>query len=377
MRAHTPRVLVISNGHGEDAIGAELIRRFPRDGRVEAYPVVGSGHAYRDLCPLVGPRSHIPSQGWRHARGSVRRDLGAMLKSVAPAVRFLRDSRDVYDKVVVIGDAVGLFLSWRAGLRVSIYLDVFKTGYAHAYPALERWVIGRTCDRVFCRDDILAKSLSKVGIDAHSHGNVMMDTIPYGDYAIDRGPPERAIIALLPGSRANTPANLSMQVAALEQVEGAGEAGIHVALATGIAPGDLAAATGLAWHPPEKTSSSDMGALVGKGLTLRLVAGAMGNVLQAADFVLAQAGTATQQALGLGKPVITYNDPANRPKRMADEQALMGESRMLVDPSAHAIADAVRLLLDDPGERARRGAIGRERLGGPGTLDAVLAELFG
>lgn len=377
MEGHRPRVLVISNGHGEDAIGAELIRRFPEDAEVHAYPIVGSGHAYQDFCPIVGPRSHIPSQGWRHAKGSVRRDLGAMLKSIAPAVRFLREISGIYDKVVVIGDAVGLFLAKWAGLPVSIYLDVFKTGYAHHYPAIEKWVIGRTAAVVFCRDDMLAQSLRKAGVDARSHGNVMMDTVPYGDYDTDARRIGNATVALLPGSRANTPANLAMQVSALERVPRAGSADIFVALATGIDPADLADATGFTWHPPYGQSSTDAGDLVGKGLTLHLVTGAMGNVLEAADLVLAQAGTATQQALGLGKPVVSYNDPANRPKRMADEQALMGEARMLVGNSSEAIAEAVSMLLNDPEERARRGAIGRERLGGPGTLDAVLKELFG
>ena len=37
-----------------------------------------------------------------------------------------------------------------------------------------------------------------------------------------------------------------------------------------------------------------------------------------------------------------------------------------------AIAEAVAMLLNDPEDRARRGAIGRERLGGPGSVVSVV-----
>ena len=102
---------------------------------------------------------------------------------------------------------------------------------------------------------------------------------------------------------------------------------------------------------------------------------AMGNVLVVSDIVLSQAGTATTQALGLGKPVIYMTSPKDRQSRFEDEQRLYGEARIAVPGEAGAIAKALERLIDSPDERARLGAIGRERIGGAGAIDEVLAAL--
>ena len=67
------KLLIISNGHGEDSIAAEIVRRLPKTIEVNAYPTLGDGRAYKDVCPIVGPRRHLPSEGHR-LRGSLIRD---------------------------------------------------------------------------------------------------------------------------------------------------------------------------------------------------------------------------------------------------------------------------------------------------------------
>lgn len=372
------RVLVVSNGHGEDAIGAELVRMLPKNRfAVAAYPIVGPGRAYEGLCPRVGPRADIPSAGWRHTKGSVARDLGGgMLQSVGPALNFLRAAKAGYDRVVVIGDGVGPLLAFLSGLKIDIYLDVFKSGYAHTYKGLERFVLRRAARTVFCRDNMLAERLRKAGIDGRSAGNVMLDTVPDAPYDIAARRTRPLAVTLLPGSRETTAESLAMQVAALHLLPADLRPDIFVAVAGGIAPGDLATATDLVHTPPDSGEKTDLGRLSGQGLDLHLARGAaLKTLIAEADLVLAQAGTATQQALGLGKPAITFDRADNRRKRMANEQALMGQARILTAQSPEALADATAGLLRDKGERQRLGAIGQHRLGGPGTLAAVLQVL--
>ncbi len=370
------RILFIANGNGEDSIAAAIIAKLPENIAAEAYPVVGAGNAYTNLCPIVGPRSFMPSEGWRHTSGSVARDVkGGMLKSIWPAIRFLRQARGRYDKVVAVGDAVTPLLCRLAGLPIDIYLDVFKSGYAHRYSAPERWLIGSIAKKTYCRDTMLAKGLSDKGILAMSAGNIMLDTVPYGTYEMASKRQHARAVALLPGSRVWTGESLKLQVAALRQLPADLVPDIFVAVAGGIDVAELARATGLVHEPPRDETPADLGQLQGDGLVLHLATGAIGNLIVGSDIVLSQAGTATQQALGLGKPVITFNRADNRPKRMADEQALMGKARILTPPDATALASALQRLLADPAETARLGTIGRSRLGGPGTLQAVVADL--
>ena len=83
------RFLFISNGHGEDAIAAAIVARMPRSVSVEAYPMIGAGNAYTGVCPIVGPRAALASEGWRNVKGSLRRDIATGgLGTVPPAINF-------------------------------------------------------------------------------------------------------------------------------------------------------------------------------------------------------------------------------------------------------------------------------------------------
>ena len=85
--ASRQRFLVISNGHGEDAIAAQLVARLPANVSADAYPMIGSGKAYDGICRIVGPRATLASEGWRNVKGSLRRDIvnGGLL-TVPPAL---------------------------------------------------------------------------------------------------------------------------------------------------------------------------------------------------------------------------------------------------------------------------------------------------
>jgi len=374
----TTRILFIANGHGEDSIAAAIAARLPDTMLAHAYPVVGAGSAYDGICEIVGPRTHIPSEGWRHTSGSVMRDVkGGMLSGILPAIRFLHSLKGRYDKIVTVGDAVTPLLCLLAGLRIDIYLDVFKSGYAHHYSFVERWLIRKIAKKVYCRDDMLASALRASGVNAFSAGNIMLDTIPCGKFEVAKKRKRACAITLLPGSRVWTGQSLKLQVEALRHLPEAMRPDVFVAVAGGVNIDDLAQETGLIHKTSRSRNPADLGQLVGDGLTLHLATGVVGNLIEASDLVLSQAGTATQQALGMGKPVITFNRADNRPKRMADEQALMGEARILTKPDAKEISEAIIFLLSKRQERLRLGEIGRERLGGPGTMDAVIADLVG
>jgi uncharacterized protein (TIGR03492 family) len=371
------RFLFVSNGHGEDWISAAIIARLPRHIEVEAYPMIGSGNAYAGVCPIVGPRATLASEGWRNVKGSLRRDMATGgLRTVPPALQFLRKIRGRYDRVVVVGDMVGVLAGLATGHRDLFYLDVYKTGAARLYSSLERWAIKRACRTVFCRSDTLARTLVHLGIDARCAGNVMMDTIPYGDYDARSRLTRALAITLLPGSRALTAESFALQVAAIRLLDEALRPEIFLAVAGSVNVEELARKTGLKRSSMLSAEPGDLGDLTDGSLTVHMARGnAMGNLLAVSDVVLSQAGTATVQALGLGKPAITFVNSRDRRSRFRDEQGLFGDARVVVPAEAAAVAGALRTLLSDEGERARLGEIGRQRIGGPGAMDAILDAL--
>lgn len=371
------RFLIISNGHGEDWIASAIAARLAQDHFVDAYPVVGSGNAYAGICPIVGPRARLDSGGARTAKGSLRRDLAkGGLAMVPPALNFMRSVRDRYDRIVVVGDVMVPLLGWLTGHRGLYYIDCYKTGAARLYSAAEQFVLRQTCAKVFCRADNLAMALRKSGIDAAAPGNLMMDTIPDGDYDAASRRTRALAVTLLPGSRGETTANFSRQVAALRLLPPDTLPDIFLAVAGDVSVEDLAEAAGLRRSNVLSTEGDDLGSLADDTLAVHLLRGrAMGNALEVSDIVLSQAGTATVQALGLGKPVVHMTSPKDRQSRFLDEQKLFGEARLAVPGQPEVLAQALSRLLTSPEERERLGAIGRQRIGSAGALDQVLAVL--
>ncbi|WP_375598205.1 hypothetical protein [Devosia sp. Naph2] len=371
------RFLIISNGHGEDWIASAIAARLTDMFLVEAWPVLGSGNAYAGICPIVGPRARLESGGARTAKGSLRRDLSkGGLATIPPALRYMRSIRNRYDRILVVGDAIVPLLAWITGHRNLYYVDCYKTGAARLYSGLEKQVIARTCRRVFCRADNLAGLLRGAGVDATAPGNLMMDTIPFGDYDAQSRRTQPLAITLLPGSRGETAENFARQVDALRRLPAELRPDVFLAVAGEIPVSDLAEASGLSRTNLLSAEGDDLGGLSDGAITVHLLRGrAMGNALAVSDIVLSQAGTATTQSLGLGKPVIHMTSPKDRQSRFEDEQRLFGEARIAVPGDADAVAQALGRLLDSADERARLGAIGRERIGGPGAIDEVLAAL--
>lgn len=371
------RFLFVSNGHGEDSIAAAMIRAMPAGCEVEAYPMIGSGNAYGGTCPVVGPRATLASEGWRNVKGSLRRDIATGgLGTVPPALKFLRQIRGKYDRVVVVGDMVGVLAGFATGHRGLYYIDVYKTGSARLYSSLERWAIKQSCRTVFCRADNLARTLEHIGIDARCAGNVMMDTIPHGDYDAGARRTRAKAVTLLPGSRALTAESFTLQVEALRTLPEELRPDVFLAVAGSVSVEELAKKSGLKRTAMLSAEPGDMGELSDGTLTIHMARGsAMGNLLATSDVVMSQAGTATVQSLGLGKPVITFINPRDRRSRFTDEQMLFGEARTVVTPEAPAIGAALAKLLGDDEERRRLANVGRQRIGGPGAMQVIVETL--
>ena len=196
-------LLVITNGIGEDSVGAELVRRLPPTIKASAYPTLGSGAYYDGVCEIVGPRATLASAGSRVAKGTIAKDMrGGLLSTVPPGLAFMHSVRNAYDRVLVIGDFIGIGGCFLTGIGNVTYVDVYKTGYSRPYLGIERWVIRRTCRTVFSRHSSLAESLRHDGVDARAVGNVMMDTIPRSDFDPTPLRTRPLAVTLLPGGSA-------------------------------------------------------------------------------------------------------------------------------------------------------------------------------
>lgn len=407
----SPRLLVLSNGHGEDLIALRLIEALRQQDpglEVAVLPLVGIGQAYAGAeaageLRRVGPQLPLPSGGFSN------QSLNGLLKDLAAGLPLLswRQWRIVRRwgrqglPILAVGDLLPLLLAWAGGGPYG-FLGTPKSDHTWASPAPAGWgrspladgyhrvkgsewdpwewaLMGRRrCRLVAVRDRLTARGLRRHGVRAVAPGNPMMD-----GFAPAPAPPPwlqgRRRLLLLPGSRLpEALGNLRGLLEALPPADGC--LPISVLLATGSHPdvaelaAPLAAAGFAPGTPPEGSGAT---ALWHRGpLELLVGPGRFAAWAPLAELGLATAGTATEQLVGLGVPALSLPGPGPQFKAGFARR----QSRLLggaVQPCHGPAELRARLLtlLDDDRERARRGRIGRRRMG-PAGGSARLAALI-
>src|SRR3989442_8276815 len=113
-------VLIVSNGHGEDAVGMALAERLQPQTTVTAFPLTGEGSAYHGVT-LLEPRLALPSGGfglrggWRALWDDLR---SGALRGWRAQRATLRGQQRRHDVIVAIGDVYGLWMAATAGRPV-------------------------------------------------------------------------------------------------------------------------------------------------------------------------------------------------------------------------------------------------------------------
>ncbi len=324
---------------------------------------MGNGGAYGEI-PLLQPVRRLPSGGFG-ARGTgllddVRAGGLALWRSQR---RTIRDRRGRHDLVVAIGDVYCLWMAAAAGAPV-LLIATAKSSRHDPHGWLEVRVMRRLAARVFTRDEQTADDLRLRGIDAVYVGNPLMDTIG-GSATAGTRRPDRHVIALLPGSRRDAYANVIDLLRLAELVLQRVPVTVICPLARDLDQGLMemtAAGAGWTFHDGR----------IQRGGAEVMVTGDFGGAVRDADVVVALAGTASEQAAGLGKPVVTFPGSGSQitPRFLALQQRLLDDALVSTRGWTEA-AGAVLRLLRSPEERLRRGAAGRLRMGSPGAISRI------
>jgi uncharacterized protein (TIGR03492 family) len=393
-------ILCISNGHGEDQIAVAICLELEKLSiSTLALPMVGTGHAYRSArIPIVEEVAQdMPSGGFvrmdgRHLWGDMRQGLAGLTgKQLRFAWQWSKQSRYNSRLILAVGDIVPLLFAWLPSVFGGCdfaFLATAKSEYywrdrngtlpgmrkpfggSIFYPWERSLMRSRHCKAAFVRDCLTADTLNKsFGMSVLHLGNPMMDGLePKGlDFNLKE---DEWIITLLPGSRppeayenwlclltaaqsvARTIANKILFLAAiasaldLEQLE-------QILIKKG-------------WTKIDELTFQ-------QGIThLQLVLKGFGDCLHACHLGLAMAGTATEQAIGLGKPIIaiTGKGPQFTSKFAQEQACLLGSSLVLVKKPEKA-GEAMTEILNDPDFFQMAIANGLERMGRPGAAKRI------
>lgn len=401
------RVLLLSNGHGEDLSGALLGEQLTLAGvSVEAMPLVGLGNAYRQRAiAVVGQTLEISTGGlgYTNRGGQLREIWEGQLTHLLQQLLLLLRRRRRYAMVVAVGDVVPVLGAWLSGRPCAAYLVAYSSHYEGRLRL--PWPLGPLLQQrrfrvLWARDWLTARDLS-----AQLHRPVDFVGNPFFDLVAGpaRAPEQergsaRARLLLLPGSRLpEAVRNLSLMLKLLEQLAplvGAADQPLDLDIQAALVPAmtqqhlqQLADNAG--WQ-----RSPDGTRLTWRSCQVALRQGQFAALLQQADLVVSMAGTASEQAVGLGLPVVQLvgAGPQFTAGFAEAQRRLLGQGVVCApgQPGAAATLSATAVLICDllsqlrhrgrqAALRARLDGLAQERIGPAGgsvrMSEAILATL--
>lgn len=386
---------MISNGHGEDAIACQILQPLQRlsQASIVALPIVGVGNAYQSQgIPLLIRGQNLPSGGflgrylWRDLQQGW---LGLTLRQI----QALRQWSKQGDVILAVGDIVPLLLAVASGLPFA-FVGTAKSEYGLAdwprrqsiyWPWERKLMAHPRCQGVFVRDHLTALSLQRWPIPVFDCGNPMMDdlepqmSLPLAQLSIH----PRLKILLLPGSHEpEVFANWRLILRAIAGLVLKPQAYLFLgAIAPNIDPVPLQQIL----REQEWFCTQTLGSLLPtphwlysqNQSQLLLVSQGFKACLHAAEIVIAMAGTATEQTVGLGKPAITL--PGSGPQFTAPFAAaqarLLGSSLFLLkDPQQlPGVLHQIQEQEEYPQQWLDNG---RQRMGEPGAGQRIAHCLY-
>jgi len=389
------RILLISNGHGEDLSGSLLGRQLrQRQQSVEAFPLVGAGEAYRQAgLKVIGRTRNFSTGGlgYTSLKGRLTElGQGQVQYLFSRILTLIRQRRD-YALVVAVGDLVPVLAAWLSGRPTVVYLVAYSSHYEGKLrlPWPCGWLLRqRRIRAIWSRDALTADDLSgQLGRPVRFLGNPFQDAVAAAATPTPAAGPSPQGLGLLPGSRLpEAKANLVLLLEVLqrlpESLQQPGALRLQAALVGALTKAEvLDAAAPLGWTL-EEAGRGHGGTVLRRGpLELRLVWQGFVAVLRDSDLLLAMAGTAAEQAVGLGKPVLQlagsgpqFNGrfaEAQRRLLGAGVSCAPGESGQdaTLRTTAAMLADQLERLGDPergPVWRRELAEIGAARLGPPG-----------
>jgi len=397
------RVLFLSNGHGED-LNASLILRALRhlmsEVEVAAMPIVGNGKAYRRLgVAIIGPTRQLPSSGFNYINVlrllnprhwgkdmnllNLARDLVAGLFALTwGQVRAVRQFAPSCDLLFATGDVVPILFARITGRPFMVFLVSTSSYYEGKakLPWLAVWGMrSRQCQAVFTRDAYTARDLQQRGMaKAKFCGYPIMDVLTPTGKPLHLNPAQ-PIVALLPGSRLpEALENLALLLALCRYIHPRQPMQFVAALVPEIHEAQLSAlALEQGWtHHAHHALTHD-------AVTVTYHRDAFPDILTCCDAVLGMAGTAVEQAVGLGKPVVQMIGKGPQfTYPFADAQMrLLGESVVTIGnrPATPALliqaAETVIEMINNPAYLRRCQQNGKERVGPPGGARALASQI--
>ena len=308
------RVLLLSNGHGEDLSGSVLAKELLKHGYfVDALPIVGSGiHYKKENINIIGKTREFSTGGigYNSIKGRFKEIFGGEIIYLIRKFYLSLKLRKKYDLYLVVGDIVPVFFAWCAKKNFFVYLVAYSSHYEGKlklpWPC-KYFLKSKNLKKIYARDLLTANDLTvQLKKKVSFVGNPFMDKL----FSMKKIFNENNLsIGLFPGSR--FPEILNNLVSILEVLEEMSNLPYFEKIEFNFAIVNKLSKSKIIhflkkrkWQYLDKNCTDSDLKFQYKFIKVNFVWNSFEEILVKSICVVSMAGTATEQAVGLSKPVI-------------------------------------------------------------------------
>ncbi len=308
------KILILSNGHGEDLSGSLIAKQFLKSGYfVNALPIVGKGNHYeKEKIKIIGKTKEFSTGGigYNSFKGRLIEIFGGEIFYLLKKLFLTYKIRKKYDYFFVVGDIVPVFFAWVCRKDFFTYLVAYSSHYEGKlklpWPS-KFFLISQKAKKIYTRDSLTADDLTnQLKKKVSFFGNPFMDKFFSRDKELKK---TEFSIGLFPGSR--FPEIVDNFVLILEVLEALSDFKYFQKIEFNFAIVNALSLSKIKeifksrrWLLLEKIEEKYFLKCQYKSLEVHIYWNNFEKILLKSRCCISMAGTAAEQAIGLGKPVI-------------------------------------------------------------------------
>jgi len=399
----THSLLFICNGHGEDVIASEIIKRCLKkikNKNIEVLPLVGKGDVFDNIKSKnfrkIGYLKELPSGGFSNQslRGFFLDLCAGFLIDNLRNFLIVKQKSKHNCKIIAVGDFLPLFYAWSSECEFS-FIGTPKSD--HTWSSGPGWALSDfyhkmkgsewdlwemffmaspRCKNLIMRDEITANNLNKKNIDAKYLGNPMMDFINAKNEKISNIVGFKKIILLVGSRYPEALKNLDNFLDCLQDFHLSKDLVILLPLSINANVSKIQSYLnkyGFTKQSNEKFLINEDSVWKKRGKYILIGKGKFNLWANMADVGLSNAGTATEQIAGLGIPSLSLPGPGPQfTKSFAKRQSRLLGGSVMVCKNKKILLQRLSLLLREKVHRLDQAKIGKQRMGQSGASEKIV-----
>jgi len=399
----THSLLFICNGHGEDVIASEIIKRLLKKIKtknIEVLPLVGNGDVFNSIKSKnfrkIGYLKELPSGGFSNQslKGFLLDLFAGFLIDNLRNFFIVKQKSKYKCKIIAIGDFLPLLYAWSSECEFSFigtpksdhtwssgpgwaFSDFYHMLKGSEWDPWEMFLMkSPRCKNLIMRDKITANNLNRKNIHAKYLGNPMMDFVNAKNEKLSNIIAFKRVILLVGSRYPEAFKNLDNFLDCLQDFDLSKD--LVILLPLSINANVIQIQSYLNKYGFKKQSKAkfliDEDSVWKKKRKYILIGKGKFNLwANMADVGLSNAGTATEQITGLGIPSLSL--PGSGPqftKSFAKRQSRLLGGSVLVCKNKKILLKRLSLLLREKVERLEQAKIGKKRMGESGASKKIV-----